>query len=177
MTKPQEIIRYKGPLTYERIGELLSKMTVATDEMGVGLTVKKKVYSAMVESLENIYKHQNVIEDNPNSLPGFTLSVDGDVFYISASNSILNKKADELKVKLDKVNALDKEGLKELYKAIILSGYISPKGGAGLGIVNIAKVTENKIQYSFDKLNDTHSYLTIHITISRYGKTTKANVQ
>lgn len=147
-------------------------MTAAADEMGVGLTVKKKVYSAMVESLENIYKHQNIVEGNPNSLPSFTLSVEDNRFLISASNSILNNKADELKVKLDKVNALDKDGLKELYKAIILSGYISPKGGAGLGIVNIAKVTENKIKYSFDKLNDTHFLLTMHITIS-CGKTTK----
>ncbi len=118
------------------------------------------------ESLENIYKHQDIIADDFEHVPQFTMEQCNESFCISASNSIMNHKITALKEKLDKVNSLDKNGLKDLYKSTILSGNVSPKGGAGLGIINIAKVSENKISYAFKKLSDTHSYFTLKVTIS-----------
>lgn len=82
------------------------------------------------------------------------------------SNSIFNHKILLLKNKLDRVNSLDKEGLKDLYKNTILSGNVSPKGGAGLGIINIAKVSENKINYTFSTINDKYSYFTLNVLIA-----------
>jgi hypothetical protein len=70
-----------------------------------------------------------------------------------------------LKGRLDKVNLLDKNGLKDYYKEIILSGNVSQKGGAGLGIVNIAKVTENKLEYTFEDIDSQYSYFTLKIKV------------
>lgn len=166
MVKQQDILQHKGSLSYEHIGLLLNKMTEAVDKLGMSLTVKKKVYSAMVETLENIYRHQDPIDNAPQFMPNFTLSVDHEKFSILASNSLKNFKIEPLQERLDKVNALDKPGIKELYKSTILSGSISPKGGAGLGIINIAKVSENKINYTIDNIDGQFSYFTIHVTIT-----------
>jgi hypothetical protein len=132
----------------------------------MSITIKKKVYSAMVESLENIYKHQDIISSNTDFQPRFSLFYDDKELVIYASNSILNKKVDPLKEKLEKVNSLDKDGLKDLYKLTILSGNVSPKGGAGLGIINIAKVSESKINFNFEPINDKYTYFTINVAIT-----------
>jgi len=140
-------------------------MSTLLDKRGMNITVRKKVYAAMVESLENIYKHLDQIEDK-TFLPKFSLFIDNSNLSMFVSNSLLNHKVSLLKNKLDKVNSLDKDGLKDLYKNTILSGNVSPKGGAGLGIINIAKVSENKINYTFTKINDKYSYFTLNVLIS-----------
>ena len=99
-------------------------------------------------------------------IPKFSLFFDAQNLSMFVSNSILNHKVSLLKNKLDKVNSLDKEGLKDLYKNTILSGNVSPKGGAGLGIINIAKVSENKIRYSFTPINEKYSYFMLNVLIS-----------
>lgn len=166
MTKRENILAHYGPLSYEEIGFLLNRMAAFVDKQGLNITIKKKVYSAMVESLENIYKHQDVINSNTEYQPRFSLFLDEKEISLYASNSILNHKITPLKDKLDKVNSLNKEGLKDLYKLTILSGNVSPKGGAGLGIINIAKVSENKIVYKFESIDQEYSYFTINVSIS-----------
>jgi len=165
----EELLRHFGPLNYEEIGILLNKMTAILDERAFNITVRKKVYAAMVESLENIYKHQDHV-DGDAFLPKFSLIIDANNLLMFVSNSILSHKVSPLKNKLDKVNSLNKDGLKDLYKNTILSGNVSPKGGAGLGIINIAKVSENKINYTFATINDKYSYFTLNVMISHQHK-------
>ncbi len=166
----EELLRHFGPLSYEEIGILLNKMATLLDKRGMNITIRKKVYAAMVESLENIYKHQDTIAEDKENMPKFSLLIDSQHISLFISNSILNHKVSLLKGKLDKVNSLDKDGLKDLYKNTILSGNVSPKGGAGLGIINIAKVSENKVNYTFTAVNDKYSYFTLNVLISQHSK-------
>lgn len=119
----------------------------------------------MVESLENIYKHQDIIENNNSYLPKFSLQLDDKHICLTVSNSLLKAKTASLRERLNTVNQLDKNGLKDYYKEIILSGNVSQKGGAGLGIVNIAKVTENKLEYTFDEVAPDYAYFTLKIKV------------
>lgn len=170
-TKREELVKHFGHLSYEEIGVLLHKVSVLLDKRGMHITVRKKVYATMVESLENIYKHQDIIDGDKENLPKFVLQIDSQNFSMFVSNSILNHKVSLLKSKLDKVNSLDKNGLKDLYKNTILSGNVSPKGGAGLGIINIAKVSENKINFSFVPINEKYSFFTLNVLVSlNYSK-------
>lgn len=164
------ILTHIGQLSYEEIGFLLNRMSAYIDKQGMNITVKKKIYAAMVESLENIYKHQDIIQTDPEHLPRFSLFIEDQTISLFASNSLRVEKISPLMQKLDKVNALDRHGLKDLYKFTILSGNVSPKGGAGLGIINIAKVSENKLNYTFEKINDNFSYFTINVLISLNAK-------
>ncbi|SDC48006.1 SiaB family protein kinase [Williamwhitmania taraxaci] len=161
------LLTHNGPLSYEAIGLLLNKMTTILDDYGMNITIKKKVYAAIVEGLENIYRHQDVVLDGDiiAHTPIFNLGIDSKNFTISAANSLLNAKVPNLKQRLDLVNSLDRTGLKELYKNTILHNAVNNRGGAGLGIINIAKVSENKIGFSFEKINDKYMLFSIDITI------------
>jgi len=162
------LISHNGPLSYEEIGFLLNKMTAILEGYNFGITVKKKVYAAMVESLENVYKHQDPIPEDAGHFPKFTLLLDDKYIYLSVSNPLLKTKIPMLEDRLARVNQLDKTGLKEFYKQIILSGNVSQKGGAGLGIINIAKVTENKLNFTFTEIDGQHAYFTLGIKVAHY---------
>ncbi|MEW5845947.1 MAG: SiaB family protein kinase [Bacteroidota bacterium] len=166
MEKGEVLINHYGPLSYEEIGFLLNKMTSLLERYNFGIIIRKKVYSAMVESLENIYKHQDVIKGSNNFQPKFSLILENDKVDLSCSNSLLKVKMGTLKARLEKVNQLDKAGLKEFYKEVILSGNVTQKGGAGLGIINIAKVTENKLEFSFEDIDEQYTYFTLRIKVS-----------
>ena len=68
---------------------------------------------------------------------------------------------------LEKINSLDRDGLKQLYKQQIKEGRLSTKGGAGLGFIDIAKKTGNPLHYSFISIDDEFSFFIISSKISR----------
>lgn len=90
-----------------------------------------------------------------------------DCYNIITGNVIKNEKVESLRNSLEHVNSLDKEGLSTLFKQQIKEGRISEKGGAGLGFIDIAKKTGNKIEYQFKELNSEVSFFIITTTIDR----------
>ena len=51
--------------------------------------------------------------------------------------------------KIDKINSMSRDELKDMYKFILNHQKLSAKGGGGLGLVDIARKTGNKLEYSF----------------------------
>jgi hypothetical protein len=80
---------------------------------------------------------------------------------------VRNESIEYISAKIDQVNALDKEGLKELYKEVIKKGEISEKGGAGLGFIDMARKSGQKLEYSFEPINDEFSFFSLQITVPR----------
>ena len=123
--------------------------------------MKNKVSFLIVECFQNIVRHGNDTHTKTNrtvSFPGLfsTRNSQGSV-YIASANLIENKQIDILKEKLEKLNHLDKEQMKALYSEILANGGISGKGGAGLGLVEMARKSGNPLEYSFESVTDKHS--------------------
>ena len=64
-----------------------------------------------------------------------------------------NEDVDPLRARIDNVNKQNREELKELYKTTITNGEFTPKGGAGLGFIEMAKTHGNKLEYDFKNLS------------------------
>jgi hypothetical protein len=62
---------------------------------------------------------------------------------------------------------LDKDGLKDLYKEIIKNTTISDKGGAGLGFVDMARKSGEKLEFSFPEMNADYSFFCIKVSVPR----------
>ena len=45
------------------------------------------------------------------------------------------------------------------------NGKLSEKGGGGLGLIDIAKKSRNKLQYSFKEIDDDYSFFTLTVNI------------
>ena len=67
---------------------------------------------------------------------------------------------------LDEINKLSKEELKDYYKAVLNNGQMSAKGGGGLGMIDIARKTGQKLKYNFMPIDDMYSFFSLNIKIT-----------
>jgi hypothetical protein len=70
-----------------------------------------------------------------------------------------------LKEKIDKINSLTKDELKDMYKFILNHQKLSAKGGGGLGLVDIARKSGNKLEYEFYVYDDNYSFFNLTIRV------------
>lgn len=133
-------------------------------------SVQKKVFHVMVECLQNISKHADNQFNFISSRDGrgiFLVSKDEKEYNVTTGNVVKNEKISELKQMFEHINRLSREELNKLYKQKIREGRLSEKGGAGLGFIDIARKTGQKLIYSFIKIDDEKSFFVLTSTISR----------
>jgi len=124
----------------------------------------------MVEALQNIVKHSDEAKDGGSTDPGhhaaiFLIGHEQSQYSIMSGNPVKTANTGPLKAALEKINSLDKDGLKELYKEIIKNTSISEKGGAGLGFVDMARKSGEKLEWAFIPMNDEFSFFCLKVNI------------
>ena len=108
--------------------------------------LKRKVYNVMVEGLQNVTKHQaDIDEDVENNNGVFVLKKEYAKYFITTGNLIENENISGLKAQIEQVNKLDKDELKAYHRQVLVDGKISSKGGAGLGLIDMARKSGNKL--------------------------------
>jgi hypothetical protein len=119
----------------------------------------------MIESLENIMKHSENTDDQVN-LPVLSVSYANNRYIINSSNLLSVQQVNPLKARIDFLNGLDQQGLKSYYKETITDGVFSKSGGAGLGLIEIAKISGNPIIYEFNPVDTEYARYRQQITIN-----------
>lgn len=159
------ILVYEGEFTQEITKSVLAMAERNMDSTGEESSIKRKVFNVMVECLQNIVKHAEDMESKQSAI--FMIGRHEGEYIIMSGNPIKKGGIDDLKERLDKINSLDKDGLKNLYKDIIKNTEISDKGGAGLGFVDMARKSGRKLEYEFEDMNDSLSFFCLKTTIAR----------
>ncbi len=164
------ILEHQGFIKYETIGELILKLKVQIRKTDVPVGIYKRIQLVMIESLENIMKHSPVAEiytkHHLQGEPVLLIRNSGHDYEVITSNLVSIEKIKGLQEKIDYLNSLDAPGLKELYKATITNGEFTETGGAGLGLIEIARVSGKRINYDFEPVFPGFSRFTQFVTIS-----------
>jgi len=164
------LMAFKGNISSELISKVLEDVESSMDDYNESSKIRKKVYNVLVESLQNLYHHIEVL---PEEMHGeyeskfgiLVVSRESGKYKISTGNFVSHDKVDVLKNKIDKINSMGKEELKDMYKFILNHQRLSEKGGGGLGLVDIARKTGNKLDYTFEKYNDTYYFFNLDVFI------------
>jgi len=169
MDNRETLIEYKGEITYSIISNLLRQLKCKADQLQVPISVYKRLLSITDESLENISMYFDKLKNKASSIEEYPsryiLSKANDSYWITAQNQILVADRGFLIEKIDRINIYSEEEIKEGYKKIIANGKLSKQGGAGLGLLIIAKSSGNKINYTFEELNEEFLYFSLTIEI------------
>ena len=173
MKKSNISLAYEGEITHQitKAFTALTENNMQRDQDST--SVQKKVFHVMVECLQNISKHAEKDLDYYSSKDGrgiFLVSKDEKEYNITTGNIIKNDKIENLRNLLEKINSMTKDELNQLYKQQIREGRLSPKGGAGLGFIDIARKTGQKLIYSFLRIDDENSFFVLTSTIARIKK-------
>lgn len=129
--------------------------------------LRRKLSFLMIESFQNIirYGDEPANKELRYRKELFVVRNIGGTFYIGSSNLIENKKIDFVNAKLHEVNKLDASDLNQLYRKILTNNEFTKAGGAGLGFIEMARKTQQKLQFDFVKLDEEYSYFYLLIKV------------
>ena len=154
----------------DRIIELSEAYLESHEQMG---KMRRKTSFLVAECFQNVVRH-GVTEVNSNffslGTDSFVIRFKDNTCFIASENVLPNEQIDGLKSKMDQVNQYDKDELKSIYKQILEGGELSEKGGAGLGLIEMARKTENRLHYSFKSLDDNNSLFYLMLVLKHRGE-------
>jgi hypothetical protein len=165
------ILFYKGNVDSDVINHVLDTIEDKMVEGNERSRLRKKVYNVLVESLQNLYHHVDRVpddfEDQTAEKYGLLAIKKVDRGYkIITGNFVHAENIEKLEEKIKRINRSSHEEIKELYKFILNHQRISAKGGGGLGLVDIARKTGNKLEYMFKEYNNKYSFFYLNILVN-----------
>jgi hypothetical protein len=159
---------YKGELNHQ-----ITKLFTSMAEKKILQTKKEKslrmkVFHIMVECLQNINKHSDDFDDPVNRIGNglFFVGEKEYSYYVITGNKINNEKVEPLKRRIDTLNKLTKEELFELHKNQMQYGFLTERGGAGLGLIDIVRKTGEKLCYKFTRIDENSQFFMLKVTVS-----------
>lgn len=165
MVDNEILLVYQGAFDQAMVKSVISMTEKKLIQDHTDESLRKKLFNVMVETLQNICKHQHELPFHGYN-PFLIISHGNDCFYLLTGNLIHHSKISLVKEKIDKINSLNKDELKEFYKAARLNSVISEVGGAGLGFIDIVRKAGNPIDYRFYEVNAEFSFFIQKIKVS-----------
>lgn len=174
MQPPPPILTHQGDITQTLALSILTMAEGTLDDLKEDRRVKRKVLNVIVELLQNVVKHGEQFPAEVYS-PGaiFAIGRETDCYRIMCGNPVYKHKADHLTNALDRINGLDKAGLKALYKEIIKDTATTEKGGAGLGFVDMARKSGEHIGFDFSETSGEYCFFCLRVNVPRTEKQLK----
>jgi hypothetical protein len=88
-------------------------------------------------------------------------------YSIITGNYVLTDNVEALKARLEEINNMTAEEVKSLYKSVLADGQRSSKGGGGLGIIDIARKSGEKLDYGFIPFDDGSSFFSLNVKVKQ----------
>lgn len=106
----------------------------------------------IAESFQNVVRHKNPFLRNGNENV-FGIRGRNDYMCVFSSNLVSDNTKAELTERLDHINGCTPEELRDAYMTILREGELSEKGGARMGLIEMARRSGHEIQYEFMKVD------------------------
>jgi hypothetical protein len=159
---------HSGNYNYQMVNASLISLRQYLEANISKKTTVRKIYSVLVECIENIYRHGHAIE-NDNGLKsvfGYViLGLLNNRFHIWSGNFIKNTEVDKLKEFLNTTIIANSDTLQDNYNYILNTGELSEKQGMGIGIIDIALRTKEPLKYKIVAADKNLSIFALEISV------------
>ncbi len=165
------MLQFKGEVTSQIIEMFLSSTEQKLEEQQIKTSVRKRIFNILVECLQNLYHHTHRNLSMPDGSDPksamIQLYMRPDAYIIESGNFIQDKNIPPLKKRLDSINKMSRDELRNFYKQKLNEEKDLEAKGADLGMIDIARKSGNKIDYSFENIADGISFFNMKVNISK----------
>jgi hypothetical protein len=167
------ILFYQGKITTSAMDTLYQNAESKFNSAVGRPKTSKKLFLVMVECLQNVYQHgiSGPANGGLSLHPDISQSVfmmikhkDGS-FGLITGNYINKEEKESLRSDIEKINSMESGELKKYYLEKLGSTELSPKGGADLGLIDIARKSKNKLEYKFDFIAGSYWFFSLIVKI------------
>ncbi|MCA1757106.1 MAG: SiaB family protein kinase [Bacteroidales bacterium] len=150
---------YRGTITNENSESLLMLLEKEMEESDFGFPGRKRLFMFVMESLQNVSRHSTSQSESDMSLVIYSRTDRG--YRVTTANVIGKEDSRGLREQLDLINSMDAAGLKNLYLQKLINEGFSEKGGAGLGLIEMARKLGSRLDYDFIDIDGERFYFII----------------
>jgi len=163
------IVSHFGEFSQELVNSLSISIENILKESGDKKGVVKRMFSILVEGLQNVRIHGE--RDETGSQTSFlTILQSEDYYMLSLANLVNTSNISKIVERIKHLNQLELPEIKSLYMEVLSNGIMSNKGGAGLGFITMALKSKNKLNYSIDEVSEFLTLLSLEVKIDRIKK-------
>lgn len=163
------IVSHFGEFSQDLVNSLSTGIEDMMLESGDKKGVVKRMFSILVEGLQNIRIHGERDEDG-NQISFLIVLQNEDNYKVTFGNLIKRTKVDGIIERVESLNKMENSEVKELYMEVLSNGIMSNKGGAGLGFITMALKSKNKIAYISEEVSDELVFFSVNIDLERTTK-------
>lgn len=158
---------YKGEMNHQIMRSFAFMANRKIAEKNIPTSIRKKVFHVMIECLQNITKHSDDFDEKEKQIGNglFVVGQNKESFYVVTGNLVKNEKIKILEDRINLLNGSDKTQLKELFLKQMMDGVLTEKGGAGLGLIDIARKSGRKLFYHFAPYDNHRHFFLLVVTI------------
>lgn len=167
------IVSFNGSFTQgiiEEIGTAITSYLQA--EKNTDETDSHNVFSVYIEQAQNIktYFLKKALGNDKQEISRrafesiIVIGRHKEQFFVCSGNLVHNDDAGKLKERIDYVNSLTKDQLKQFYKAT-LRRTDSTSDSTGLGIIDMARKASFPLEYMFMARDEQYSFFTLKVSL------------
>jgi len=171
MTNHSISIIYSGAIWAGGIDGMAELLQRKLDVDDLPRSTSKAIFSVFVEQMHNMLmysaeKEKSEGEQSDVAKGIFILGKKEMSYFVKTGNVVTGYNAGVLKERIDHLNSLDKQGLKQYFRERSRSDNDNPESrGAGIGLIEIARCASSKIKYNFSPYGEDLSYFTMSVEI------------
>ena len=139
-------------------------------EEGADKSLRGKLAFVMVEAYQNIIRHRATLSPGLSQGAGrsmFLLRSGTAQHQISAINPVNSADAERLTAALADMSGLDMEQMKQVFLSSLKNEVRSERGGAGLGLIEMARRSGRPLRHGFEALDEAHRMFAVQVLIGR----------
>jgi hypothetical protein len=165
LNEQQVISAFKGKIGPAVLRSILRTTESKLVEQGESVPVRKKIFNILVELIQNLIKHVDTEARGDKAVSTLMVTRDEEGYLISTGNPLHKSMSAEMQDRIQRLNAMSKEELRQFYMNTMVRNELSEKGGAGLGLIDIVRKAGGKINCFVDQVNDYLDFLVLQIRV------------
>lgn len=155
------MLLFKGDFSHESLLTILNMFEGNLIE-NKNKNLQKKSYYIALEMLQNMSKHaESQMQIGKPGIFGIGYTENG--YFLESGNFIHQKNKVALENFLKYLNQSSKQDLDNLYRKILVEKEPGFKGSAGLGFIDICRMSQQAIEYSFSTVDDEYWFFEMRV--------------
>ena len=163
------IVSYFGEFSQDLVNSLTTSIEEMMLDSGDKKGAVKRMFSILVEGLQNIRIHGEKDSDG-NQVSFLIVLQNEDNYKVTLGNLVKGDIVGKLISRIDELNGMDRDAIKGLYMDTLSNGIMSKKGGAGLGFITMSLKSNHTIGHESIQVSDDLVFFTQNVMIDRVKK-------
>jgi Family of unknown function (DUF6272) len=158
---------FNGPFSHsiiEEIGTAIRNHLAAENIARMAVQDVFAVYIEMTQNVRNYLVSRDIHTGDAGSAT-IIIAKQGESYAVTSGNLIRTGDIADLSARIDRINGLDRDGLKKEIRQQLHSEVPPGALGAGIGLMEIAKRTVAKLEYSIRNIDGRYAFFTLTVLV------------